>query len=108
MKNAEWVKFEHELRYLLYDTEKEPTIDDMRIVDELKQSIIIFFGRSQFNEDNSVFLENAKSDFYNAISELKKRHKDLQISSVKSFAEKFLFSQQSIAHPTEKGGVDNG
>ena len=104
MKNAEWIKFEHELRYLFYDNEKDPTVDDMMLVDDLKQSIIIFLAKSQFGENDIIFLENAKSDFYSAINELKKRHKDIQISNVKNFAEKFLFSQQTTDHPTEKGG----
>lgn len=104
MKNAEWVKFEHELRYLFYDNEKEPTVDDMILANDLKQSIIIFLAKSNFNENNISFLENAKTDFYNAINELKKRHKDIQVSNVKNFAEKFLFSQEPTDHPTEKGG----
>lgn len=105
MKNAEWVKFEHELRYLFYDTEKEPTIDDMCLIDDLKQSIIIFLAKSKFNENNIVLLENAKINFYNAINELKKRHKDIQVSNIENFSEKFLFSQQTTDYPTEKGSV---
>ena len=105
MKNAEWVKFENELRYLFYETEKKPTIDDMWLADDLKQSIIIFLSKSQFGESDIVFLENAKFDFYNAINELKKRHKDIKTSNIKKFAENFLFTKQSAAHPTEKGGM---
>lgn len=86
-----YLKFEHNLRYLLCELKEETTREDDFLLLDIKQSIIVFIMKERSQETNEIFLENMKHDFYNSIKELEKNHPDINTFYIKLFMEDFYF-----------------
>lgn len=90
-----WMKFEITLRYLLCELNDKTDRKDSFLLDDIKQSIIVFVMKDKFEETNKIFLENMKYDFYTAIDELEIRHPDIKgkTRTIKLFMEDFYFNK---------------
>jgi hypothetical protein len=86
--------FEINLRFLLNDLSKEPTIEDYLLLDDIKHTIIIFSMKDRFNDTDTIFLENMKNEFYESINELEIRHDDIKLRTklIKDFMETLYFN----------------
>ncbi len=71
-----FANFEHQLNTLFCELAKPVTTEDWVNKDTLSNSIIILMGKEKFGEDNEIFLENAKSDFYDSIKKIEASHLD--------------------------------
>lgn len=51
--------------------------------------------KDKFEENNEIFLNNMKNDFYNAIQKLEEKHTDIQSRTftIKLFMEDFYFNK---------------
>lgn len=94
MNNKRYMEFEHALRYLLYELNNETERKDNFLLDDIKQTIIVFLMKDKFEETNEIFLENMKTDFYDAIAELENRHIDIKHKTkiIKQFMEDYYFN----------------
>lgn len=90
-----WKGFEHTLRYLLCELNDKTDREDSFLLDDIKQTIIVFVMKDKFDETNAIFLENMKNDFYRAIDKLEERHSDIKsrTKTVKIFMEDFYFNK---------------
>lgn len=86
-----WIRFEHDLRFLLCELSNVTDREDDLLVDKVKQAIIVFALKDTFGEKNDVFLENVKDGFYRAMYRLKEKHPDIQMFYIKLFMEDFYF-----------------
>ncbi len=88
-----WVNFEHELRYLLCELKDKTDREDSFLLDNVKQAVLVFVMKDKFEENNEIFLNNMKHDFYDAIQKLEERHTDIQPRTfyIKLFMEDFYF-----------------
>ena len=91
-----YIEFEHSLRYLLMDINGGIDKQDLTLLEEIKQSIIVFTMKDKFNESNTIFLNNMKNDFYRNIALLEEKHSDIkrQVRIIKSFMEDFYFNTE--------------
>lgn len=91
--NKRYVEFEHTLRYLCCELKDKTEREDDFLLDDIKQAIIVFSMKDLSGETNEIFLENMKTDFYNAIAKLEKRHTDIRhgIQIIKQFMEDYYF-----------------
>lgn len=91
--NRRYIEFEHTLRYLLCERNNETEREDDFLLDNIKQTIIIFSMKDKFEETNEVFLKNMKAEFYDDIEELEKRHLDIKYETriIKQFMEDYYF-----------------
>lgn len=89
--NKRYVEFEHTLRYLLCELNNKTERKDDFLLDDIKQAIIVFSMKDKFEETNEIFLENMKTNFYNAIAELENRHTDIKHRTkiIKQFMEDY-------------------
>ena len=94
MDKKRYMEFEHALRYLLYELNNKTERKDDFMLDDIKQTIIVFSMKDKFEETNEIFLENMKTDFYNAIAELENRHTDIKYRTkiIKQFMEDYYFN----------------
>jgi len=94
MNNKRYLEFEHRLRYLFYDLKDETEREDDFLLDDIKHTIIVFAMKDRFNETNDIFLENMKTNFYDAIEKLETRHPDIKHDTlfIKQFMEEFYFN----------------
>ena len=53
-----WMKFEITLRYLLCELKDKTDREDSFLLDDIKQSIIVFVMKDKFEETNKIFNEN--------------------------------------------------
>ena len=94
-KRERFLSFDDRLRFLLYDINSTHR-EDYRLLDEVKQSIMIFVMKSnfEFRENNILFLESVKNDFYEAINKLKKRHPGICRNTlyIRLFMEDYYFN----------------
>lgn len=92
-----YVGFEHELRYLLCELKDKTDREDSFLLDDIKQAVIVYIMKDKFAENNEIFLNNMKNDFYNAIQKLEEKHTDIQSRTftIKLFMEDFYFEKQS-------------
>jgi len=92
-----WVAFEHALRYLLCELKDKTDRKDDFLLDNVKQAVIVYVMKDRFAENNGIFLNNIKNDFYNAIQKLEEKHTDIQSRTwtIKLFMEDFYFEKQS-------------
>lgn len=90
-----YLKFEHILRYLLCELEAPTDRKDSFLLDDIKQTVIVFAMKDKFEESNDIFLANMKDNFYKAIKELNERHPDTtgKTEIIKLFMEDFYFSK---------------
>lgn len=90
-----WMGFEHALRYLLCELNDKTDREDSFLLDDIKQSIIVFVMKDKFEETNETFLANMKNDFYKAIDALEERHSDIKSRTwiIKMFMEDFYFNK---------------
>lgn len=86
-----WVRFEHDLRFLLCELQNETDRKDDFLMNDIKQAIIVFAMKEKFGERDEIFLENVKNSFYKAIQKIKERHSDIQTFYIKLFMEDFYF-----------------
>lgn len=88
-----YVEFEHELRYLLCELKDSTDREDDFLLDNIKQTVIVYVMKDKFVENNEIFLNNMKNDFYNAIQKLEEKHTDIQSRTfkIKLFMEDFYF-----------------
>lgn len=86
-----WERVELKLRNLLQDINYTVDIEDIRLIDELKQSIIVFAMKEKFGEACEVFLDNCRNDFYNSAKILESRHSQLNLDEIRTFMEEFYF-----------------
>lgn len=93
-----WVGFEHTLRYLLCELKDKTDREDDFLLDDIKQTVIVYVMKDKFEENNEIFLNNMKNDFYNAIQKLEEKHTDIQSRTftIKLFMEDFYFNKQAI------------
>lgn len=91
-----YLNFEHSLRYLLCELKDKTDREDSFLLDDIKQTIIVFVIKDRFGELNDIFLSNMKHDFYVAIEKLEERHSDIKNKTkiIKMFMEDFYFEQQ--------------
>ena len=89
-----YLGFEHSLRYLLYELKDKTDREDYLLLDDIKQTVIVFVMKDKFGESNGVFLSNMKNDFYKAIEKLEERHSDIKGKTkiIKLFMEDFYFN----------------
>lgn len=85
--------FEHILSYFFTFSSDVFDDDDYSFLDQIKQSIIIYLSKKDFDCFNSIFLENTKKEFYESINKLAEKHNSLNIYllKVKIFMEDFYF-----------------
>lgn len=69
--------------------------EDDFLLDNVKQTIIVYVMKDKFEENNEIFLNNMKNDFYNAIQKLEEKHTDIQSRTfiIKLFMEDFYFNK---------------
>ena len=69
--------------------------EDDFLLDNVKQTIIVYVMKDKFEENNEIFLNNMKNDFYNAIQKLEEKHTDIQSRTfiIKLFMEEFYFNK---------------
>lgn len=96
-KKERFMSFERNLRYFFdslngLDITYKDINEDMILLDEVKQSIIIFMSKDMFNETNETFLDNAKQEFYNSLTKLKERHPNLPVANIVLFMEDYYFN----------------
>lgn len=92
-KEQRYLKFELGLRYFFLNTDNSDiTMDDLVYLDEVKHAIIIFMSKDISSKINSTFLDNAKSEFYEGITNLKKRHPNIPIIDIVLFMEDYYFN----------------
>lgn len=94
MNNKRYMEFEHALRYLLMELDGEIREEDLFLLEDIKQSIIVFSMKDRFAETNKILLDNMKNDFYNGIKRLEENHTDIKNGTkiIKSFMEDFYFN----------------
>ena len=94
-KRERWTNFEHKLRYLLCDLKDETDREDSFLLDDIKQSILVFVMKDQYGEENKIFLDNMKNDFYNVMKKLEEKHPDIKSRTfyIKLFMEDFYFNE---------------
>lgn len=94
-KRERFLSFDDKLRFLLYDINSTYR-EDYCLLDEIKQSIMIFVMKNsfEFRENNALFLETVKNNFYEAIERLEKRHPRICKSTlyIRLFMEDFYFN----------------
>lgn len=92
--NERYMQFEHTLRNLLIELKGDITTEDLFLLEDIKQSIIVFSMKDKFTETNQIFLDNMKNDFYNGLKKLEENHTDIkkQVKIIKSFMEDFYFT----------------
>ena len=90
-----WMDFEHTLRYLLCELNDKTDREDSFLLDDIKQTIIVFVMKDKFEETNEIFLGNMKNDFFCAINKLEERHPDIKGRTriIKMFMEDFYFNK---------------
>lgn len=88
----DYVEFEHTLRFL------EVHVCDALFLDDIKQTVIVFSLKDRFGEDNEIFLNNLKNQFYDAIEHLKYNYPSdsYKYDIIKDFVEKYLFIKDKI------------
>lgn len=88
----DYVKFEHTLRFL------EVHVGDNMFLDDIKQTIIVYSLKDKVGEDNEVFLDNLKSQFYESIGHLKYTYPSdsYKYDIIKDFVEKYLFIKDEV------------
>lgn len=93
-----YLEFEHRLRYLLCELKDKTDREDSFLLDDIKQTVIVFVMKDRFGELNDVFLSNMKNDFYTAIEKLEERHVDIKGKTkiIKLFMEDFYFNKIAI------------
>lgn len=89
-----WNRFEHDVKYLLCELKDPVDIQDLSLLDNIKQSIIVFAMRDKFGEDNNTFLDNMKHQFYVSIGVLEEKHPDIKTFYVKLFMKDFYFGKE--------------
>lgn len=89
-----YLGFEHSLRFLLCELKDKTDREDSFLLDDIKQTVIVFVMKDKFGELNDVFLSNMKNDFYVAIEKLEERHSDIKGKTkiIKLFMEDFYFN----------------
>lgn len=99
-KEERFMSFELSLRYF-FDSLNGSNItsykninEDMILLDEVKQSIIMFMSKDMFNETNEILLNHAKHDFYEGLTKLKERHPNLPIANIVLFMEDYYFNNE--------------
>lgn len=90
-----FIEFEHALRFCLAELNDEESISDYWLLESLYNSIVIFAMKKRFNENNPVFLQNAKDTFYESLDHLIKRHPNIKgkLDIVKKFMEDFYIEK---------------
>lgn len=93
-KKERWQHFEHSLRYLLCELKDETDRKDSFLLDEIKEAIIVYVMKDKFEENNEIFLNNMKNDFYEGIRKLEEKHEDIasRTAIIKVFMEDFYFN----------------
>lgn len=93
-KRERWINFENKLRYLLCELKDETDREDSFLLDDIKQSILVFVMKDQYGENNRIFLDNMKNDFYDSIKKLEDKHHDITSRTfyIKLFMEDFYFN----------------
>ena len=92
-KEQRYLEFELGLRYFFLNTDNfDITMDDLVYLDEVKHAIIVFMSKDISSKINSTFLDNAKSEFYEGITNLKKRHPNIPIIDIVLFMEDYYFN----------------
>lgn len=94
-KHDRYLQFEHSLRYCLCELKDKTDREDSFLLDDIKQSVLVFVMHNEYGENNEIFLSNMQNDFYNAIEKLVARHSDLdgKLKYVKLFMEDFYFNK---------------
>lgn len=95
-KRERYVEFIHSLQYLLNDLKDTITLEDVLLMDDIKQSVIVFITKNKYNENNKVFLKNMKYEFYDALTKLSERHSDIDILPIKLFMEDYYFNKKDV------------
>ena len=96
-KKERFMSFEMALKYFFEDinrlnVEDKDKYEDMFLLDEVKQSIIIFMSKDMFNETNEILLNRAKRDFYEGLTKLKERYSEIPITTIVLFMEDYYFN----------------
>ena len=70
---------------------KTSSIREPAIIDKIKHSIMIFAMKDKVCEDNEIFIENTKEEFYDAIDKLIKENRSFEwdLFYIKLFVEDF-------------------
>lgn len=94
-KHSRYLEFEHTLRYCLCDLKDKTDRDDDFLLNDIKQTVIVYLMRNDYSELNNVFLSNMKNDFYRATTQLRERHSDLdwKMKVIELFMEDFYFDK---------------
>lgn len=95
-KRERYVEFIHSLQYLLNDLENPVTLEDMMLMDDIKQAVIVFITKNKYKETNKVFLKNMKYEFYDAIKKLSERHSDINSLPIILFMEDYYFNKKDV------------
>lgn len=94
-KRNRWMRFEHELRYLFTELDTEPSMDDLYYAEDVRQTIIVYSMKNQYEENIPIYMGNTKREFYTAIKHLEENHPDIKGKTfvIKLFMEDFYFSK---------------
>ena len=96
-KKERFMSFEMALKYFFTDinrltVEDKDRYEDMSLLDEVKQSIIIFMSKDMFNETNEILLNRAKHEFYEGLTKLKEKYPEIPIATIVLFMEDYYFN----------------
>ena len=100
------MNFEHARRYLFNAI--SITMEDMFLLDDIKQSILVFAMKDVYGERNNVSLNNMEYDFRRAATELQERHPAIagKLKIIRLFMDDFYFNPAKKYKPAWKNSED--
>lgn len=95
-RHDRFTRFAWAVNYLLCELDPPANIKDLANLDAIKQCIIVYALRSEFQETDAIYLNNMKHQFYNALEKIEKNHPSTKqdILIIKMFMEDFYFNKK--------------